>query len=253
MIHETFTVDGTPDLEVRIESGRVQLRKGDPGTVDVSVDTNREGFKVEQRGNVILVSSDKNSSWLSRGSAYVVIETPPKSNLSVSVASASVNAEVELGKVDIKTASGDIGLTTAETLSIRTASGDLAVAKVERSLSFTSASGDLRVSERADGTVNISNASGDVYVEESDANFDMNSASGSAKIRNFTGKSAYFKGMSGSIDLWIPAGTDVDLDVNLLSGSLHAPDPEPRSTAAVRHMSIKAKLVSGDLNIHRAV
>lgn len=251
MIHETFTVDGTPDLEVRIESGRVQLREGAPGIVDVTVDTNREGFKVEQRGNVILVSSDKSSSWLSRGSAYVVIETPTQSNLTVSVASASVNADVDLGKVDIKTASGDIGLTKAKTLSIKTASGDLAVDVVERSLSFTSASGDLRVAERVSGTLNISNASGDVYVEHSDATIDMNTASGGAKIHDFTGTSAYFKGMSGSIDLWIPAGTDVDLDVNLLSGSLRVPDPEPRPTPAVRQMSIRAKLVSGDLNIHR--
>lgn len=251
MIHETFTVDGTPDLEIRIESGRVQLREGASGTVDVKVDTNREGFQVEQRGNVILVSSDKSSSWLSRGSAYVVVETPPLTNLVVSVASASVDADVELDKVDIKTASGDIGLTKTGRVSIKTASGDLAVEVVERSLSFTSASGDLRISERVGGTVNISNASGDVYIEESDATIDMNTASGDAKIRNFTGASAYFKGMSGSIDIWIPAGTEVDLDVNLLSGSLRVPDPDPDPTPPARQMTIRAKLVSGNLNIHR--
>ncbi|HZD24084.1 MAG TPA: DUF4097 family beta strand repeat-containing protein [Acidimicrobiia bacterium] len=252
MIHQTFTVNGTPDLEVRIESGRVELRERPPGTVDVKVDTNHPGFIVEQRGNAILVSSDKSSSWLSRGSAYVVIETPPDSDVEISVASASINSDVELGKVNIKTASGDIGITKAETITVKSASGDLVVDVVERSLSFTSASGDLRVAETASGTVNVSTASGDVHVEGSDATIDMNTASGSAHIRNFTGRSAHFKGMSGSIYLWIPAGTDVDLDVNLLSGRLRTPEPETRQTPATRQMTIKAKLVSGDLNIHRA-
>jgi hypothetical protein len=51
VIHETFSVDGLPDLEVRIESGRLEVHEGAPGKVDVTVETRLPGFIVEQRGN----------------------------------------------------------------------------------------------------------------------------------------------------------------------------------------------------------
>ena len=251
MIHETFSVEGTPDLEVRIESGRVEVREGPAAKVDVKVDTKAPGFIVEQRGNAILVSSDKNSSWLSRGSAYVVIETPPGSDLRVAVASASVEADLALGKTEIKTASGDVDIDTAETLVVKTASGDLDVRSVSRALRFTSASGDLRVADYVGGSVVVSTASGDVHIENTDANLEMNSASGDAYITRFEGRSANFKAMSGDIDLGIPAGSDVDLDVTLLSGKLRLPESEPRGRPPDRQMSIRAKLVSGDFTINQ--
>lgn len=251
MIHETFTVDGTPDIEVSIESGRVEVTGSDLDQVDVQVDTKQPGFVVEQRGNSILVSSDKDS-WLSRGSAFVLIATPIGSNLDVKVASAQIDAQIDLGRVDVKTASGDVEMQRVDALDVKTASGDLELVGVERSLRFISASGDLRVTDRVSGSVEISTASGDIHIEECDASVDVKTASGDSHIASFSGRSATFKAMSGTIDLAIPSRTDVDLDVNLLSGRLRVPDPEPRTEPAVRQMSIRAKLVSGDLNIRRA-
>lgn len=252
MIHETFSVDGLPDLEVRIETGRLEVHEGAPGKVDVTVDTRLPGFIVEQRGNSILVSSDKDAGWLSRGSAYVVIETPSGSDLRASVASAPVTVDADMGKVEVKSASGDVEIHRVKDLIVKSASGDLHVGRVERALRVTSASGDVRVEEGASGSVVVSTASGDIAIEESDAIVEMNTASGDAYIRNFTGRSASFKAMSGSIDLGIPSGTTVELDVNTLSGKVRLPDPEPRKGTPTRHMSIRAKLVSGDFTIERA-
>lgn len=252
MIHKTFSVEGRPDLDVRIDSGRVEVREGAAGKVDVQVDTKLPGFIVEQRGNSILVSSDKNTPWLSRGSASIVIETLAGSDLVVGVASASVQCDVALGKVEVKTASGDVDIATAEVLTVKTASGDLDVRSVDRALRFSSASGDLRISGHAGGTVVISTASGDVHIEHSDATVEMNSASGDAYVTHFEGRSANFKAMSGDIDLGIPPRTNVDLDVSLLSGKLRLPDSEHRQEPPERVMSIKAKLVSGNFTINRA-
>lgn len=251
MIHRTFEVASSPDIEIRIESGRVELRQGQPGTVTVNVDTRNADFIVEQRGNSILVSSDKSTSWLSRGSAYVVVETPDGSDLDVSVASAPVRADLPLGKVDIKTASGDIELASVESLSVKTASGDADVGDVHHSLSFTSASGDLRVRGTSRGSFTSSTASGDIHVADCDAAVNVNTASGDVEIERFTGRSASFKGMSGDIDLGIPRRTAIELDINLLSGRLRLPDPEPSTGEPERQMSIRAKLVSGDLTIGR--
>lgn len=251
MISRTFTVEGPPDIEVRIESGRVELRRGSSETVTVNVETKTPDFIVEQRGNSILVSSDKTTSWLSRGSAHVVIETPEGSDLRVSVASAPVLADMALGKVDVKSASGDVELASTESLSIKTASGDAEVTNVEHSLTFASASGDLRVRGTCRGSVSASTASGDVYIADCEATLNVNTASGDIEVNRFTGRSGVFKGMSGDIDLGIPSRTEIDLDVNLLSGKLRVPDPEPRTGAPERRMSIRAKLVSGDLTLKR--
>lgn len=252
MIHENFEVDGPPDIEVRIESGRVEVRRGEAGSVDVKVDTQASDFIVEQRGNSILVSSDKSTSWLSRGSAYVVIDAPEGSDLRVNVASAQIQADLPLQRVDLKSASGDIELQTAETLTAKTASGDMRVKEVGRALRFSSASGDLLVEESAIGSVGVSTASGDVMIRNCDATIDINSVSGDLKVGRFTGRSANLKAMSGSIDLGIPRRTEVSLDANLLSGSLRVPEPDTSDEEPERQMSIKVKLVSGDLRITRA-
>lgn len=252
MIHETFSVDGTPDLEIRIESGRVELREGPPGVVDVQVDTDISEFTVEQRGNSIVVSSDRSASWLSRGSAYVVVETPPSTDIRVGVASAHVTSAVSLGRAEIKSASGDIEIGSAESLTVKTASGDLDVGTVERALRFTSASGDLRVSERASGSLAASTASGDVHIDNCDASLEMSTASGDAYVTRFEGRSADFKSMSGDVDLSIPTRTTVDLDVSTLSGKVTLPDPPTKREPPVRHTSIRAKMVSGDFKLSLA-
>lgn len=251
MIQETFEVDAPPEIEVRIGSGRVEVQRGEPGSVTVTVDTTIPDFIVEQRGNSILVSSEQTMSWLSRSSAYVVVETPEGSDLRVSVASADVRADVALDKADLKTASGDIELVSAETLEVKSASGDLQIERVGRALSFSSASGDLLVPGVVGGSIAIATASGDIFIDDADGNVAISTASGDTRLRRFRGRSATFKSMSGSVDIGIPRRTEVSLDANLLSGKLRLPDPEPTHEDPERQTSIRAKLVSGDLTIER--
>ena len=249
MIHETFEIEGTPDLEIRIESGRIELREGPPGTVDVKVDTELPNFVVEQRGNSIVITSDRSASWVTRSPAYVVVETPPRTDLRVGVASAQVTCAVALGRAELKAASGDIGIESVEYLTVKSASGDLDVETVERSLRFTSASGDLRVSNRASGSLAVSTASGDVHIHECDGSIEMSTASGDAYLTRFEGRSADFKSMSGDIELAIPPRTTVDLDVSTLSGKMTLPEAPERREPPLRQMSIRAKMVSGDFSL----
>lgn len=251
MIRQEFSVAGSPGIEVRIESGRVEIEEGAPGSVEVSVDTHDPGFIVEQRGTSILVSSDKTQPWLSRGSSFVSIKTPVGSDVEIAVASAEVDCRLHLGKVAIKTASGDITLDRATTASVKTASGDTRLNGTEQALHHTSASGDLSVEDACHGSVTISTASGDIRIGTCDASLVVNTVSGDVEIGRFSGRSGVFKGMSGDIDLGIPTGTSVDLDVNLLSGRLNLPEEGSERHDPVRHMTIGAKLVSGDLTISR--
>lgn len=251
MIEKTYSVRGKPDIDVRVESGRVEVRSGNEGEVSVSVDTSDPEFTVEQRGSSIVIASGRSRGWSPRARSYVVVDTPPDSDLTASVATAEVRTDVPLDRVDIKTASADIELAGAETLTVKTASGNVQVGHVGKALRVTAASGDVSVSGDVRGTLGASTASGDVRIENCEATVDINSASGDVSIGRFSGRSGSFRSMSGDVTLGIVSGTSLDLDVDLLSGKLYLPEGPGRERETERHMSVKAKLVSGDLRIER--
>lgn len=251
MITEEFTYSGAPEVEVRIASGRVEITRGDPGLIAVEVETRDPDFIVEQRGNLVFVSSERNSGWLSRGSAFVTVRVPPGGEARVSTASARVDCEPHMARVDVKTASGDVEVETAEIATIKTASGDVGLGDVTKALRVATASGDIFVRGESEGSLGCNTASGEVHIERCSGVLDVNTVSGNVYIRRFTGSQANFKSMSGSIDLGIPQGTRVDLDVSILSGKLRTPEKKDASVPVERQMTIKAKLVSGDLTVDR--
>lgn len=250
-IEKAFEVEDTPELDIRIQSGRVEIVRGEPGKVKVSVDTSDSDFIVEQRGDLIVVSSDKDTSWLSRGSAFVVIGAPDGSDAVIHTASARVESQIPLGHVEVKTASGEVDIASAEAADVKTASGDTRIGHTTRALGFKTASGDLFVTDRSEGTISLASASGDIHIADAHGPLDMNTVSGDVFVPRFVGQKATLKSMSGDIRLGIPAGTNVDLDASLLSGTLHLPDAPAEAVETQRYMTIRAKLVSGDLRIDR--
>jgi DUF4097 and DUF4098 domain-containing protein YvlB len=237
-------------LSVRIPSGRIELAKGETGVVKVTVVTKDPDFVVEQRGDLIDVYSDAEGRWNGSKRAEVYAELPPGSHATLRCASADIGSTVELGKAEIKSASGDIDIDTAEKVIIKTASGDATIGFVAQALRFNSASGDLRVQQEVHGSVVVSTASGDVHIDDTDAVLEINTVSGDVFIDRYTGKSAAVKTMSGSVDVGIPSGTKVDLDVSLLSGKVRLP-PKTDTVTTDRRMSLKMKSVSGSLTINR--
>ncbi len=251
MIRQEFSVGQSVELDVRIQSGRVEVHSGDPGVVLVEVDTSDPGFVVDQRGDLIYISSDKNSSWLSRNSAFVRIEVPDKADAVIGTASAKIECTAPLGRIDAKTASGEIEIDTAGSIVIKTASGDAQIRLATGDIKVSSASGDVHVGT-FEGKANFSAASGDLVVNEGSGSIVASTASGDISIDRFSGQRANLKTMSGTASIGVPAGTKLDLDVTLLSGNLNLPKPSAAKTESQRQMSITAKLVSGDLNIRRA-
>lgn len=250
MIEKEFSVGRNAEIDVHIQTGRVEVKTGNDGTIRVKVDTDDPGFMVEQRGDLIFVSSDKNTRWSARGSAYVVLEVPDGTDATVGTASAKIEFNGPLGRVEAKTASGEIEIAQAESAIIKTASGDTSVGTVTNDIKINSASGDASIGE-CDGKANFSAASGDIHIGVSTGTVNASTASGDVTIERFTGRRAIFKSMSGTAIIGVPTGTRLDLDVTLLSGDLKLPKPAPDTPRSERQMTIKAKLVSGDLTIRR--
>ena len=253
MIREDFNVNGHAGVDVHIQSGRVEIKGGETGVIAVEVDTPDPGFVVEQRGNTIHLFSDKTSSWLSRGSTYVVIAVPEGSDASIGTASGKIETRVTLGEVEAKTASGKVNIAAANDLTVKTASGSTSIGVVTGDLRISSASGDADIGE-VHGKCIGSSASGDLHIGESTGDVTASTASGDIAVTKYSGDRAVFKSMSGSIQVGIAAGTSLELDANLLSGELNLPTPTPsdETREIERHMTIKAKLVSGNLTILRA-
>ena len=245
-----FKVGPNAEIDVHVQSGRVEINQGTSGKIKVEVDTDDPGFVVEQRGDLIFISFDHDSGWLSRRSAYVVAEVPEGTDVTVGTATAKIECNANVGRCEAKTASGDVEINSAESAVLKTASGDAAIGTVTGDIKIKSASGDAHI-RKSDGKVSCSSASGDIHITAGNGPVSVATASGDLVISHFRGRKASFKSMSGSASIGVPAGTRLDLDATLLSGKLNLPKPSGDTPSSDRQMTIRAKLVSGDLSIQR--
>ena len=252
MIERTFSVSESPDLEVRIPSGRVEIVQGEPGTVKVSVDTNDPDFTVEQHGDLIVASSAREGGGWNPKSAHVTIEAPAHSCAELSTASANISVRVPLRKAVIKTASGNVTLESVESAVIKTASGNSTVGTVKKALRFNSASGDIEVSGHLGGSGVLITVSGDVDVEDSDATLEIKTVSGNTTVERYDGKGVSYRTVSGDLEVGVPPGTKLHLEADTRSGRVYLPTDPPTVTEKRREMTIKGKLVSGNVTIKRA-
>lgn len=250
MINKEFSVGPNPDIDIHIQSGRVEIKSGNSNLVKVDVETEDSEFKVEQRGDQIYVSSGKGGGWSSRGSAYVSVEVPDDCDATIASASAKVEIDSPVRHLEIKTASGDIEFALANSANIKTASGDARIGEVRGDIKVSSASGDVNLGQSG-GKVTFSSASGDILIGENGGTITASTASGDVTIERFFGRQLNVKSMSGEVEVGVPGGTGLDLDVTLMSGELHTPEPAAGPGPSGRQMTIKAKLVSGDLWINR--
>lgn len=239
-----------PETEVRIQSGSVDLVEGPTGQITVTVETNDPRFVIQQRGDLIEVSSDRDARWMFSSSAKVVVALPPHATAVVRTASADIDVQVPVRKAEIKTASGNVAVREADFAVIKTASGSMELGRIGDALRSATASGDLSVKE-AHGSVVTSTASGDVRIADTDATLEVNTVSGKVMVDRYDGPRASFKSMSGNVHVGIPEGTKLDLDADLLSGKVNLPPKSQVKPETKREMTLKVKSVSGDLSISR--
>ncbi|HSK07297.1 MAG TPA: DUF4097 family beta strand repeat-containing protein [Acidimicrobiia bacterium] len=244
MIDREFPVGESPSIKIGTRSGLIRVEGGGPGVVRVVVDTRDPGFEVTQRGDVIHASSDRG------GRADVLVHAPPHIDIEVATASADVNLMVEVKRLEVATASGDVTFDSADRLQMKSASGAVRGNQVTGEARCVTASGDIRigtVGERAD----LSTASGDITVEHCQGSLSLATLSGDIRVGRHTGPDLNAKSMSGGVRIGIPPRTRLDLDANTLSGRVRLPSPVPGNEPPEREMGVKVRLVSGNLRIDR--
>jgi DUF4097 and DUF4098 domain-containing protein YvlB len=244
VIDREFPVGESPSVKIGTRSGRVRVEAGEPGVVRMLVDTRDPSFEVTQRGDAILASGERG------GRADVTVYAPPMIDIEVATASADVSVVAPVGRLEVASASGDVVFDTALRLQMKSASGAVRGNGVDGEARCVTASGDIRigtVGERAD----LSTASGDITIEQCQGSLSVATLSGDIQVGRHTGPDLNAKSMSGRVRIGIPPRTRLDLDANTLSGKVSLPSPSQSPEPPEREMSVKVRLVSGNLRIER--
>lgn len=187
-----------------------------------------------------------------RAAVAVRIVCPVATALEVAAAAADLRARGPLGSVEVRTASGDVAVETAASLSVESASGDVVVREVEGDAAVKTTSGDL-LAHTVGGGLTATLVSGDVQVESLAGELRVSTVSGDVEVRELGG-AATVNGVSGDVDLAVVAGRRLWLDVRSASGDVDSDldlgDEPTGGEEPVLELTVRT--VSGDVRIRRS-
>ena len=245
----SFNVGSQPSLDVRLSSGRLDLADSGAGQVVIDVSgSGSDAIVVEQSGDIISIREERRL--FGGRTVHIRAAVPSGTSLEAAVASLSMVARVDLGRVVVRTASGDLDFGQVDAIEIKSASGDVRVDSCRGRCEITTASGDVRV-QRVVGELGVSSASGDIGVERAEGRVEAKTASGDIRIGRISGASVEVTSMSGDVDLGMPEGTRVEAEIDSLSGDVVLPPRRPPGGQAERSIKLRAKTVSGDVLVRR--
>jgi DUF4097 and DUF4098 domain-containing protein YvlB len=240
------------DVEVSIPSGEIVLETSETQESVVVVEGSEklvEQTQVELHGNRLVVQfrgqkpfgfTIEIGGW-SFGSEKLRVHArvPDASAASLASASADMQIDGSLRRLETKTASGDLHMRgpVAGDATVKTVSGDVSLDEVGGDLQVNSVSGDVRVDD-VRGSVKTKSVSGDV------------------RIGAVHGGEATLQSVSGDIVVGVAAGTNLDVDANSVSGDLDSEVPlGSDANGALGEgptLVVRGKTVSGDFRVVRA-
>lgn len=249
--HE-FEIGDRPALDVRIETGSLDVRVGDPDRIVVMVDR-PDDWDVTNVGDTVVVASK--DRWRVR-SARIVAEVPAGARVEVKSASARARLDGEFGDVAFSSASGDLTISgSCGPLTISTASGDVRCGDVHGDAEIKTVSGDVELGH-VTGRLAMTTTSGDVRLAAVGGDLAATSTSGDVEVRCCDGDSIAVRTVSGDVHVGLRSGTRVRLDLTTISGHARLPEARPDAPAAPppgerRQARMNVKTVSGDIELAR--
>lgn len=228
--------------------------------------------RVEYSLGELLIKAPKNmarSLFGRGGSVDVTIDLPTGSRIDANTAG-DVHSLGRLGESKFKTASGRIRVDQTGNLRLRSADGDITVAKATGHADVSTANGEIRIGEidgsavvktdngdislgEVSGDLRMNTANGDISVRRALANVDAKTAYGSVRIGEVVRGSVVLKTAAGELEVGVREGSAAWLDVSSMSGnvdvSLNATTGPSESADTVE---IRARTSAGDIVIRRS-
>lgn len=270
-----FDTPGTPRLRVKNAAGLVSVDPSESGRTTVELealrddDATREAIErstIDQNGDEISIEIGTGGkgfgvgvgpAWITFGrtpSVAVRIRCPEGADLDCTTASADVSATGRLGRVEAKTASGDVGVEHVAALRAQTASGDVRAVTVAGEARTQTVSGDTRLGT-VGGPTSATLVSGDLAVEDAQADLTGKSVSGDVRIGAIRHGEIKLQSISGDVRVGVRPGTRVRIDATSTSGDVSSEldvKDAPAATPAGAEARLEVKTVSGDIEITRA-
>jgi Toastrack DUF4097 len=278
----TFDTPRSILATIDIASGHVRISASDRTDTVVEVRPTNESedadvraaeqTRVEYANGQLLVKAPKSKirSLFGRPpSLDVAVDLPSDSRVDATVW-ADLRSEGRLGDSTFDTAIGSVRLDQTGRLKLRTAAGDVSVARAVGHADVTSSSGKIWIGA-IDGTalvktsngditlgavtgdVRLSTANGDITVERALAAVAAKTAYGNVRIREVVCGSVELETRFGEVELGVREGTAAWLDVSSQSGSVRsdldaADEPGPSDET----VEVRARTAYGDIVIRRA-
>jgi DUF4097 and DUF4098 domain-containing protein YvlB len=165
-----------------------------------------------------------------------------------------VRGSGNFGDIVIKTASGDTFFEHVGDFEVNSASGDVGVRRAGGSVTINTASGDIELGT-VDGPVKANSMSGDVTVGLARNSLTAQTVSGDQEISAITTGEVRLNSVSGDVRVGVVSGVKLWIDASSVSGEMRSElevgDLPPTDDAEV--VQLRAKTVSGDVNIVRAI
>jgi hypothetical protein len=278
----TFETPEPISATVVVVVGDVRISAGDRGTTvvevqpsDASNDEDRKAAEqtvVEYANGQLLVKAPKLRSWLPRttgGSVDVTIELPAGSHLHGAGQLADFHCDGRLGECRIKTGLGRIRVDRADTLSLKSGTGDISVERATGDAEVTAGSGDVRL-RALDAAAVIKNSNGDTWVGEvrgearlkaangsiavdlANAGVGAKSANGDVRLGEVVRGSVVLETHTGDLEVGIREGTAAWLDVSSRVGKLHnSLETAEAPGSSAETVEVRARTSVGDIVVRR--
>jgi len=193
---------------------------------------------IEQHGGLLRIGKDVSN--IRNASISYTIEVPQETELSISVASGSLEISRVRGPVNVDSASGSINVDNVErTVQIKSASGSIRASNLGDDARFASLSGTVEVNaikgdlrahalsgsitiQAPGGRVEADTASGTVTISGANNDVKAGSASGGIKVAGNPSGNSYWhlKTASGSVEVSVPKDAGFHLSAEAVSGKI---------------------------------
>lgn len=270
---EVFETPGEVSVQVRIPSGRVIVGTTEAPVTEVEVvpmgrrgEEAVEQIKVEhhERGgrHVVLIEQRNRIEWgpiqISwGGDVEVLVKCPVGTELEFSGASTEFRAYGQYGKVSVRTASGEIALgDVSGKLGLKTASGDVVIDSLEsEKAELVTVSGDVEIG-RVDAQLGLRTVSGDVQLGAARGDLAVSTTSGDVSLSALEAGELRVQSVSGDVRVAVAPGTQVFVDATSVSGDLRSEltmtTEGPAVEGPVEIVPVHVKTVSGDVALERS-
>ena len=264
----TLKVGGPVDLQVRTGSGRISVRQGGPGQVQINavirahdslfgsenlaerVHAIESNPPIEQSGNTIRIGFVDNSDLYRDISVSYEIVTPEQTRLVARSGSGNQSVEGIQGPVEAHTGSGSVNIMDVDReVNASTGSGGIAIDGVRNSVTARTGSGSIR----ANHVGQLAGITGAAERTETSSQLDLQTGSGSIRLQDALGSLRAHTGSgsiqaagepegswrldtgSGGVTVELPHNAGFDLVARTGSGSIRVDHPLTTQGEINRH------------------